>query len=76
MLTLRKSVARYGIGLLACPIILVVAHRLASIRRADRIVVLEHGRIVESGPPERLLQVAGRCRQLFASQLAVEAPAA
>ena len=56
--------------------ILVVAHRLASIRRADRIVVLEHGRIVECGPPERLLQGAGRCRQLFASQLAVEAPAA
>ena len=50
--------------------IIVVAHRLASVRNADRIVVVEGGRIVESGPPRLLLQTPSRCRQLFASQLA------
>jgi ABC-type multidrug transport system fused ATPase/permease subunit len=52
--------------------ILIVAHRLAAIRRADRIVVLEGGRIVESGPPARLLAAPSRCRALFASQLQPE----
>lgn len=49
--------------------ILVVAHRLAAVRRADRIVVVEEGRIVESGPPARLLELPSRCRALFESQL-------
>jgi ATP-binding cassette subfamily B protein len=53
--------------------ILVVAHRLASIRNADRVVVVERGRIVESGTPERLLGTASRRRQLFATQLRPEA---
>jgi ATP-binding cassette, subfamily B, bacterial len=54
--------------------ILVVAHRLASIRGADRVVVVEDGRIVEEGPPARLLATpGGRCRRLFASQLGAAA---
>ena len=53
--------------------IIIVAHRLASIRRADRVVVLEQGRIIESGTPDRLLHAPSRCRQLFASQLRTEA---
>ena len=56
--------------------ILVVAHRLASVRRADRIVVVDGGRIVESGPPRLLLQSPSRCRQLFASPLPAGATAA
>ncbi|MFZ1427842.1 MAG: ABC transporter ATP-binding protein, partial [Geminicoccaceae bacterium] len=55
--------------LAGCRTIIVVAHRLASVRRADRIVVIEEGRIVESGPPGLLLETPSRCRQLFASQL-------
>jgi len=46
------------------PTILVVAHRLSTIRKADRIYVLEKGRIVESGTQEALLEANGRFRQL------------
>jgi ATP-binding cassette subfamily B protein len=48
--------------------ILIVAHRLSTVRRADRVVVLDKGRIVESGPPQVLLQNETRCRDLFAAQ--------
>ena len=49
--------------------ILVVAHRLSSVRRADRVVVLDHRRIIECGTPELLLRTDTRCRDLFAAQL-------
>jgi subfamily B ATP-binding cassette protein MsbA len=44
--------------------ILVAAHRLSTVRKADRIYVLEGGRIVESGTREDLLDLNGRFRQL------------
>ncbi|MFB7251177.1 ABC transporter ATP-binding protein [Microbacterium sp. NPDC056234] len=47
---------------------LVVAHRLSTIREADRIVVLEHGRIVEQGDHATLLAAQGRYAQLHATQ--------
>ncbi len=37
----------------------IIAHRLSTVRRADRIVVLQEGRIVESGTPEQLLAAGG-----------------
>ncbi|WP_245216102.1 ABC transporter transmembrane domain-containing protein [Pararoseomonas baculiformis] len=39
--------------------VLVIAHRLATVRRADRIVVMEDGRVVEEGRHERLVQEGG-----------------
>jgi ATP-binding cassette subfamily B protein len=46
----------------------VIAHRLSTVRRADRIVVLDHGRIVEEGPFEALLEKGGAFPQLVEAQ--------
>jgi ATP-binding cassette subfamily B protein len=49
--------------------VLTVAHRLATAQEADRVLVMEAGRIVEAGPPEELISRGGR----FAALLELEA---
>ncbi|RFS45607.1 thiol reductant ABC exporter subunit CydC [Micromonospora craniellae] len=47
---------------------LVVAHRLSTIRTADRVVLLDDGRVVDSGPHEEMLSRCAAYRDLLAAQ--------
>jgi ATP-binding cassette subfamily B protein len=51
--------------LLAGRTAIVIAHRLSTIQRAARIIVLEHGQIVEQGSHEELLEARGRYWRLY-----------
>jgi subfamily B ATP-binding cassette protein MsbA len=54
----------------------VIAHRLATVRRADVILVVDHGRIVEVGSHAELVRRGGRYRELAELQLRDGAPGA
>ena len=47
---------------------IVIAHRLATVKALDRIIVLEHGRIVEEGSHRQLLRRKGRYYELYTHQ--------
>jgi subfamily B ATP-binding cassette protein MsbA len=51
---------------------IVIAHRLSTVRRADRILVLEAGRLAEMGTHQELLDRGGIYRRLYELQFAEE----
>jgi ATP-binding cassette, subfamily C, bacterial CydD len=63
---LRDSLARLCAGRTA----LIIAHRLATARMADRLIVLDHGRVVETGSYDALLAAGGFFARMVAPDLA------
>ncbi len=52
----------------------VIAHRLSTVRRADRILVIDGGRVVEQGPHQELLAKGGLYTRLYETQFGVQEP--
>ncbi len=61
----ERTVQRALATVLAERTALIIAHRLSTVEMADRVVVLEHGRILEDGPPEDLIGAGGRYDALY-----------
>ena len=49
--------------------VVVVAHRLSTVRDADRIIVLDNGKIAEEGTHQELIALQGKYFQLISNQL-------
>jgi len=51
---------------------IVIAHRLSTVRKANKIVVMEKGRIIETGTHQELLEKSGKYKRLYELQFADE----
>jgi ATP-binding cassette, subfamily B, bacterial len=49
--------------------VIAIAHRLATLRNFDRVVLLKSGKIIEDGPPDRLMQGQGPYRELVTQEM-------
>jgi ATP-binding cassette subfamily B protein len=47
---------------------ILISHRFSTVRMADRILVLEHGKVIEDGPHQALVAAGGRYARLFQLQ--------
>src|SRR5947209_1956508 len=62
---IREALARLMRG----RTVIAIAHRLATLRNFDRVVMLKNGKIIEDGPPERLMQGQGPYRELVTQEM-------
>ncbi|MGZ9158104.1 MAG: ABC transporter ATP-binding protein [Nitrospira sp.] len=62
---IREALARLMRG----RTVIAIAHRLATLRNFDRVIMLQAGRIIEDGPPDRLMQGRGPYRELVAREM-------
>jgi ATP-binding cassette subfamily B protein len=62
---IREALARLMRG----RTVIAIAHRLATLRNFDRVLVLKAGRIIEDGPPDRLMQGHGPYRDLVTQEI-------
>jgi ATP-binding cassette subfamily B protein len=62
---IREALARLMRG----RTVIAIAHRLATLRNFDRVVMLKAGKIIEDGPPDRLMQRQGPYRELVAQEM-------
>jgi ATP-binding cassette subfamily B protein len=62
---IREALARLMRG----RTVIAIAHRLATLRNFDRVVMLQAGRIIEDGSPDRLMQGRGPYRELVAQEM-------
>jgi ATP-binding cassette subfamily B protein len=62
---IREALARLMRG----RTVIAIAHRLATLRNFDRVVMLQDGRIIEDGPPDRLMQGRGPYRELVTREM-------
>jgi subfamily B ATP-binding cassette protein HlyB/CyaB len=58
--TIQQNMRRIAAG----RTVFVIAHRLSTVRRADRIITIEHGSIVEQGTHDQLIRMNGRYAKL------------
>ena len=52
--------------------VFVIAHRLSTVRNSDAIMVLEHGKIIERGNHEKLIEQKGKYYQLYTGAFQLE----
>ena len=71
--TVTESLIQRGMDMLMRNrVSFVIAHRLSTIRRADRIIVVEGGRISEQGTHAQLMRLRGKYHQLYTQQFRME----
>ena len=68
--SLEKLIAEGMDKLMEGRTVFVIAHRLSTVRNSDCIIVLEHGRIIEKGTHEQLIEQKGKYYQLYTGKTA------
>ena len=64
---LQRSISKVSIDRTA----IIIAHRLSTVRQADRILVLDNGDVIEDGTHEELVQLEGAYARMWAVQTGI-----